>query len=605
MAEATQWAAIQKTLKRSPPLSIEDLQRFSSGDIDPWTLTLGQALCERFKFAPLGHRNIGSALHNLPGEQFSQQQFEIGYGTQHIIHYLLRSADGVALAAIVGVLAEYFKQDFVVDFFLLLAKKSKVPESLRPLERQWRRVVQVLYGVLAISTFGQCSMLTEVSSADASGDFDLEHVVNAMEIMSQVTQKREKGTTILCGPEVPFLAAVATWLFDLKYKVEGSQSASALNETGSTTDTDVIFSVRDASYESPADSLNTIANALPNYRHSIDVHGNAGRVPFERIFQTTFGTNFTRIKDETLSAYIAGAARMMQDNLDSSAQPRFGFLSHRSDSDHGPGFGFVQTMLGWFPELRRLSPRLERISKLSADEARARFIQAVAQLQTDCQCADCSGSGSAESRQVCLITMLELVISMGIYVTRMIVSPRLYPKVKGIWKLYDRLSETRRTQPKVKGKDPAEDYMHRIGRYLPTSVDMLKIGALLFTNSQSREIDDQPNLMGITHSGLTIYLNGGFKDNADTRLTGRGQAALTIRIVPGWMCLFGHEARMEVYEQGSLGWTFEECWEQVRLRTESVQMLKWKGDIVLSCLMRKNEQHEAQSEAQGWLVLRC
>lgn len=338
-------------MRKSVPPSIEDLQRFSSGNIDTWTLTLGQALCSRFKFAPLGHRNIGSALYNLPGEQFQQEQFEIGYGSQHVIHVLLRSADGVALATIVGVLAEYFQEDFVVDFFLLLAKKTNVPASLRPLEDQWRRIVQVLYGVLATSTFGQCSMLTELSSAGASTDFDLDNVLGGLETLSHITQTKEKGTIITCGAEVSFLAAAATWLFDLRHKVEGSQIATSPDSSmTSGTETEIVFKMQHMEDMNYTDSTDSSANALPTYRHSVDVHSNAGRVPFDKIFQTTFGANFARIKDDILSAYIAGAARMMQDNLDSLAQPsRFGFLSHGSTSDSGATFGFIQTMLGWFP----------------------------------------------------------------------------------------------------------------------------------------------------------------------------------------------------------------------------------------------------------------
>lgn len=598
MAQQTSWSSMLAKLKSFQSPTVEDLQKYSTANLDPWTVQLGQVLCERFHFAPLGHRNLANVFSSLPGEQFRESSFEIGYGSQHVLNVLLRSPEGVSLAAIVGVLAEYFHEDFVIDFFSALANASEVPLRLRPLETQWRRMVRVLYGVLATSNFGQILINSGDFETNVGTNVDLNSTLRAMETMSEVVQKKEKSVSVACGADIPFVIAVATWLFDLKYvTTAGERTIQTSPGLGSHNDADIIFKLSDVGTSVASLTLDTV----PKYHYSTDMYVVGGRVPFERLFKLTFGTIFTNIKDDTLATYLACAAKMMHEHLDSVGQgSEFAFLPHNVGPTSGPGFGFIETLIGWFPELHRLSPRFERLSKLSTDEAQKRFKEAVEKLKDSCGCATCNPT-SPERQRVCTVTVAELIISLGVYVTRMIVQPALYPKAKGIWALLKRLQDAKVNA--IEKTDADEDFMQRIGKHLPTIVEMLKMGAMLFSNSASKEIDAQANLMGLTHAGLTIFLNGGYKSVTSDKASDRDRNPTTIRILQGWMSVFGHEVTLEVFSPNPSGWTFEEGWEKVRSNIGVQQIIKWQGPLLLTRFLPVDEEAKAHAVAEGWFLI--
>jgi len=148
---------------------------------------------------------------------------------------------------------------------------------------------------------------------------------------------------------------------------------------------------------------------------------------------------------------------------------------------------------------------------------------------------------------------------------------------------------------------PSDDFIRSIANCLPSSVEILKAGALLFANSGSVERDAQANRMGITFSGLTIFLSG-FKDIYGDPIA-REQRKVSIMVSPGWMCLFGHEARLEVYEPAYMGWSFDQQWEEIRVGGKELrQIMKRKGRVMLSSLS-KDSKEEDQARAEEWTIL--
>lgn len=600
MAQNSQWPSLQTKLESVQPPTIEDLQKYSTANLDPWTVQLGQVLCDRFQFAALGHRNLANVLNSLPGEHFKQSNFEVGFGSRHVLHVLLRSPEGSTLAAVTGVLGEYFHEDFVVDFFRVLTRLADVPIVLQPLEGQWKRMVKVLYGVLATSSFGQLVTSAEGIAANIGTDIDIQNVIRAMESMSTIAQKKEKSAIISCGSDIAFQTAIATWLFDLKYNVVAADGATrATGNSTSNYDAEITFKLSETSAVLASPETDT----SPRYHYPVDIFVVGGRVPFESIFKSTFGPSFTNIKNDVLATYLASSSQMMHDHLDTIGRgSEFSFLPHYRSSGSGHGFGFIDTMVGWFPELHRLSSRFERLSKISIDDAKIKFQESYEALKATCGCSIC-GSVTATQPGFCAVTVVESIVSLGLYVTRMIVQPGLYPKVNAVRKLAVRIQQVRMED--ITNADPVEGFMKRIGRTLPTSTQMLKMGTNIFSNSVSKEIDTQTDLMGLTHSGLVIFINGGsFKDPPNVKVAERDKNPTTIRVTNGWMCVFGHEAVMEVYTSRSTGWTFEQQWEQIKLRNNVLQILKWHGSLLLSSLMPADPKEEAQAEAQGWIVVR-
>ena len=127
---------------------------------------------------------------------------------------------------------------------------------------------------------------------------------------------------------------------------------------------------------------------------------------------------------------------------------------------------------------------------------------------------------------------------------------------------------------------------------------MIKLAAIVFANSTSPQIDAAETLMGITHCRLTIFSTGA-KDVAGVApgdVTGKTETRWksAIQVSPGWLCLFGHEAKMEVYEATYGGPAMAEDLRKIR------QILKWKGRTMLSSIVWRGSEEEKMAERDGW-----
>jgi hypothetical protein len=321
-----------------------------------------------------------------------------------------------------------------------------------------------------------------------------------------------------------------------------------------------------------------------------------------RAIVSLFGHTFTDLKDDILAAYICCASNMIQHSLNNMKPgPQFPFLSQATGVTGIAGYGLKETMMAWFPELCRLSPRFGRYARLGYGESAEKFNETLNYLKQHCACSTCNDNTSIPT-EICKVTLAEVIVNLGLYVTRMIVSPKLYPKRSGVLAFYRRHHATRMARSVDALSTPSDDFIRSIANCLPSSVEMLKAGALLFANSGSVEIDAQANLMGITFSGLTIFLSS-FKDIYDDPIA-REQRKVSIIVSPGWMCLFGHEARLEVYEPAYIGWSFDQQWEEIRVGGKELrQIMKRKGRVMLSSLVSKDSKEEDRARVEGWTVL--
>ena len=130
---------------------------------------------------------------------------------------------------------------------------------------------------------------------------------------------------------------------------------------------------------------------------------------------------------------------------------------------------------------------------------------------------------------------------------------------------------------------------------------MLRSGTLLFANSISPEIETQPAIMGITHAGLCVFMTG-IKESVttDDRKTRKENWATNISVSPGWMCLFGHEARMQVYEKMYSKLNFEDQWKAMITGKEQMQLMKWRGRTMLSTVAATGSDEQRKLVNEGW-----
>lgn len=603
------------TFSKIRPLTVDDLRRYSAADLDPHTIQVGQILCKDFHFSPQGQRNLAGAFDSLPSNLWNQTDFEIGYGTHHIIHSILKSDDGFTLAAIVGSLAEYFHEDIIVDFFLRLASQSSLPVAWRPLEHQWRRMVSVLYGVLATSSLGVLLSTIEASNATVISPHEnvrVEDLLFSLRSLSEKCQSKGTAPKLRAAGELVWLAAAAEWLFGLSVSVVTLVPTTVYNSPATTSAGEADITI-EAIQAQPAADIGSLSLS-EEQGASKSILG--GRVAFEHLFRVCFGKPFLDIPEDSLAACICSASIIVRHRLDVE-KPGWarGFLSQQSASAGGKSVGLAETLSAWFPELQRLSPRFKKYAKLSYDEAKATYDATYRSLQKHCACSRCTSPTPAAQTlhpEQCRVLIAEFLVGFSVILARIFLAPRLLPKKHGVVALLRRWADVFAAhRAEHEATAPSEIYLPHVGGFVKTSVSMIKLAAVVFTNSTTAQIEAAENLVGITHGGLTIFSTGakdvsgvGTGDVTGEKEGKRWKSA--IQVSPGWLCLFGHEAKMEVYEATYGGPTLaelEQMFDQPGALESIRQSLKWNGRTMLSSFVRKGTDEEKQAERDGWALL--
>ena len=591
------------TFSKIRPYSVDDLRRYSAADLDPHTIQVGQILCQNLSFSPKGQRNLSSAFESLPQNTLGQDDFEIGFGSHHIIHSILKTDDGFNLAALVGALGEYFHEDVIVDFFSVLAKTSGLPVAWQPLEHQWRRMVGVLCGVLATSSLGMLlSSIEDAYPAAATGadGLDVGRLVDALLQVNGSTQKSAGAVRLTLGEEFVWVVAVAQWLFELKVAVSFPGSESAQPQQDAAVIIDFAKSADQASFKklSISDSATSPSLLL------------GGRVSFEHLFRSCFGEAFTRIGDDNLAALICCASTIVRHRLD-QLQPDWAdrILSQVSASSGTTSSSFLDTLTAWFPELRRLSPRFRKYVSLDYEAAKATFDATYDGIRAHCPCPDCVDSRpmDKEDPSKCSRKIATFIISLSIALNRMFISPKLLPKRQGVLRLQRNWASEdvqKRIGQKSASSAPSETYLTIVGEYFTMTSGMLKAAAVLFANFSSPEIDQIDDLMGTTLFGLAIFATGAkdYKEaGIDSASVKRWKSA--VHVSPGWMCLFGHEARLEIYEKLFDGPEFRELDALMKKEGEldkTRQVLKWRGRTMITSIVYRGDE-EKKAYQDGWV----
>ena len=602
------------TFGKIRPLTIEDLKRYSAADLDPHTVQVGQLLCRDIHFSSSGQRNLANAFDALPTNLTNRPVFEIGFGQLHVIHSILKSDEGFRLASVVGALAEYFTGSVIVELFLQLANTSGLPIEWRPLEHQWKRMVQTLYGVMAVSSIG--TVFSNIEDAcQMSHDFDAEvNVKQLLENFLQLNSLKNTGRRKLrAGGEAIWLAAVAEWLFGLRTAIiSGSGSPVYLSQSTRTEEeADVVIVLVRPGVDDHLQQLSLSEKVLG----ARPIRG--GRVTYERLFRSCFGDAFTSISEDLLAALVYSASSLVRHRLDEERPDWEYDILSQSSLGSEKSVGLADTLTAWFPELHRLSPRFRKYAKQTYDESAATFDKTYHEIRRNCRCPYCIGGGLEKDEEdptpeKCSIAVAEFVVRISFVLVRLFVAPKLLPKRQGIiafHRRYYQATPAAKRRADLAAESPSKLFTPDVAKLFGSSVDVIKSAALIFANAISPDIESETRLMGVTYSGLTI-LSTGAKDMVVADVPqAKGQTRRwksAIQVTPGWVCLCGHESRLEVYVNVLSGIAYDDL---TKLRSEYDsskvrQLFKWSGRKMCTTIMHAGSNEEQQAVREGWYIMK-
>lgn len=263
----------------------------------------------------------------------------------------------------------------------------------------------------------------------------------------------------------------------------------------------------------------TIVSAYTDKCTEITMLPFTGRVAWESVLPKVFGSTFHLLahqESKVLVQSMGGAARMFAlaaESPEGTDGPFSNFISQESRNNKAShGMGLIQTLMNWFPELRHLQGRLERLQKLGREETGEKCETGASGLIRICGCTICAApyytdhdSGKLPE-SFCLLALMETILNLGIAMSRITVVPRVYPSRAGILSIYQRqVSKLLQVKDKTDRKENerikvlfGNDWNANYSKRLQTATAMF---------SGSMPTTDVPdNLVALSHEGICTYV---------------------------------------------------------------------------------------------------
>lgn len=574
------------------------LAQYCAVGVDPYTVRFGHFISDQFKLSVQGERNVSHALTNLPvygAGKSDDNCLSFGFGIGHIIRNPELNTDGFVLAALVGALLEYYDEEFTARVCNELAKlltedeEKSLDRTMIPPLRQWKAMVRVCNGLLATTRLGVViEDFAHMNSTDSSRTpkavyASPQSVAKALRGLGALSLGGEKAITIVGGGDAGLIAALAEWLFSFKVVVL-TQSGKRLYTNCENLEPQVLICFdyhlgdKDSSepppqVRGPLYNLNdsdTLSAGIPG---STPISAPSGRVQWH-FLATVFSKDFLKlVNDEpkTLGLAIGTAARGFEGLVTGELGVNYPSLAsvHNMQSLGSYGAGLVETITNWMPGLRRISGHMNRGVKMSFSESGDCYREQLTKLRKICgPCEICSLDDNradvapiVEGRPFCKLVLVEMIIALGLALSKMIVTSELLPRRSGIEGFYNRQVEKR-----IQTKDPAlsaqEHFIIVYGNELhPLNVTRLEVAVEIFSGSRA-DHDIRDGLVAISNQGICAYLVA--LEGAPSRRSAAEESL--IRIVPGKI---GHQKKVfdrvsdgRDLSESESGHLWEESWCQ-------------------------------------------
>lgn len=609
----------------------EQLQQFNAAGIDPYLIQVAQLIGSQFNISPQGQRNLANVFSSLPQIEFYAQRLGIGFSERHVARILSESDGGFAFLGIVGCLGEYFVEDFVVAVLMKLVNnlEDDVPDGFEPGDFQFKRLVRLCQGVLSTSPLGVMISRNHENLRSLTNHINVSQVVTGLiNLNALATGAREKLTMTNTGSDAFWFAAVAEYLFNLTVVVQDIAGASIYaTEPGAGVSTArLILQSGQPLIEEDFIDLNIPVPTLPWFgmedADTTPILGSTwvsgGRVTWEKLFRSTFGRAFTDIDSSLVADFTGGAASLLSATLSyDQTNPQVFFLPQASTIRGLSGYGLVETVTSWFPELRRLAPQMGKAARLPFQQARDRCDEVSKILESGCMCNSC-GNASSTSTEFCRHSVVETILDLGVFIARTVVIPNLFPKRSGILAFYQRLHAAR-VQYRTKEPPGTEEFFKGFAAALPSSRDMVEIMCMLFTGGVPSSITD--TTMSISHDGICVSLNAwnpfsGARNPENEQQVTRQRAGVTVSSGSShmygrifyrgyWVPAFKNQASendSDTQRQAPL--SFTESFELMRTRPREVKQIvrPRMGELMFS-YVRVGHGEEERAKKMGWIVL--
>lgn len=452
--------------------SLNALARMANYGIDPITIVLGRGITQQLRLSSGGEKRVEDAIGTLRSYAGFDKFLSFGFGISSIPQLLSTNTEGLALVAISAALSEVYHEDVATKILYEILLYQNPPREFTPSLQSWSKIVKACAGTFAATPFGKraehlMSLHRSETSVFPSGDpkiFDdswrsrssTKGIAEALINLGKVSRRELESITIIGGGDTGFLAAVAEWLFDMNIVIVDSNGELLYLNSGPEATVQARFVFKDRIDASPSQSIDVEAFQYPSkIFHLKDVsdvlftnYENdeilvSGRLGWSHCLSSAFGSaNFETLRDlrSTFGTALGCAARIFE--AVTRAEPEIDFNTRKNwiyYTDAGSGYGFLQNLMYWFPELRFFEKHSQEAAGFNYLDARNRYESSVSILRRNCLCAHCTPTRDEQTlNRNCLVVMMETVLRIALILSNVSVYPGLEPKRIGFVRLYQK-----------------------------------------------------------------------------------------------------------------------------------------------------------------------
>lgn len=509
---------IDKTL----PISNRMLSQVEGTGIDFYTINFLRMSMRDIHIGPQGQRLYNHCLANLPVHRSTADpNLQFGWGEQHILRNMgvqLFEYEHLLLASALG---EYLSEPYAAAVLGELAARYEDEARPKPGLASMRNFVKAANGSLATSEFpvvvdDRIRLNPYRLPSDGlprakqpQETLAVERIADAL--CSLNGRNKDRGDLTIAGGDVlGWFAAYADLCLGLDVTlIDEEEHELHRANAGDRWRLRLRFI-----------QLNTVPNTAQIWLRegttaptpSIHTVIHSGRIPPHAIFNKVFGAVFHRLshdESKTFANALGGLARVWElTAAEDDVAPDVISPDNKSNPASW-GLGLIQTWTNWFPELRNLQGRMERALKLDSDASSQQCEDSIVRLEPLCGCYICTPSqpDNLPRDGFCLPTLMETVVMLGLALSRVALTPSLYPSRAGLLAMYK--SQVRKRLDLHTADTSSADWRRHIilfGEDWNSTFPKRILNALALFSGSWPPLDGQPeNLVGMSHEGICAY----------------------------------------------------------------------------------------------------
>jgi hypothetical protein len=401
--------------------SISVFSRYAAGRVNPYTVAIGEALSNQFQVTANGRKKLELAISSLSAVGSLGDTLEFGFGIEDVVRSMAKSQQGAICLALCAALKECYHDDVCVEVLLELALLSKVDGHFMPSSLEWKNLLAACAGALATSTFSRRAehFMQTPGKEQRLGAYAAlpinrkqyrscsspKSIAEALSALAKVSKKAVEKVTIIGGADAGWLGAVAEWLLDLNVTIMDNKSEVYHTNVTEFEETQVQI-IYNHEQESPVQDIQCVGKTyiLDNVSELFSEEGRhhttavvSGRVQWKTALSASFLSDFRHMMEipNTIGELIGSGARIFKAVAQGDkAFPGQYLVACISYCDQSYGVGFVENILGWFPELNVSKDAMERGFSSDLASAFGVYERCISNLRNHCGCRGCQASSN-------------------------------------------------------------------------------------------------------------------------------------------------------------------------------------------------------------------